>query len=310
MNSSYFLFLTIGTVICTGLFAWRLQRNGLKKTTAAAALPLLVLLGVASAKLFYCLVKLPEQIDNYGLGALIRTSPAEFSFVGGCAGVVLAVLLAARLTKQKAGAVLDAFAPCGALLAAVIRGAEGLLDPMSLVGIGDVVMNEQHCFFPVAVYNEMLYAWFYAVFMLEAVLALIVAAAGFLLTWKRTYATGRVFLHTALFLALPQIFSERMLGQCPKWGFVRIEQLMCALIVFAVILYACIRRGMLKAYVPALLCLLCAAVLIWIEFTLDNKLLFGIELSTPACYCVMIATLCCMAGLSVFSYHRLNMEKK
>ena len=150
---------------------------------------------------------------------------------------------------------------------------------------------------------------FYAVFMLEAVLALICAAGAFVISWKR-FAPGRVFLHTMFFLALPQIFCEQILGRYMAWGFVRIEQLLCALIVFGVILCACIRRKRLTACIPAIGCLLCAAVLIWMEFTLDNKLLFGLDIPALWCYVIMIASLACMAGLSLFSYHKLNKMKQ
>lgn len=302
MNSTYFLFLAVGAALCTGLYAWRLK----SAKPALVTLPLAIVLAAVMAKAVYFLAKLPEQFDNYGLGGILRTRPAEFSFVGGCLGVVLAVLLAAKLLRRPALPMLDAFAPCGALMAAIVRFAEGLLDPMSLVGLGDFVAETKHQFFPLAVENAMLYSWFYAVFMLEGALALIVAAVGFLRSRKAGFAPGRVFLHTACYLALPQIFCERMLNQCTRWGFVRVEQLLCAVIVFAVILVGCIRA---RWFLPAVLDILCVAVLIWIEFTLDNKLLFGIELSTMACHAVQIATLCCMAALSAWAYRRANQAK-
>ncbi len=306
MNISYFIGLGMSAAICTGLFAWKLHRSGRTSQTALLALPLAVFLGLVMAKVCYFLLEFRDQYVTYGLAGLWTDRPTEFSFIGGCVGVVLAVMIAARLKRQEILPVLDAFAPCGALMVAMTRACEGLLDPMCLVGMGEFVSDEKLCFFPIAVENEMLYSWFYAVFMLEAALAMGCALGSFLISRKEKFAPGRVFLHTVFFLALPQIFSERMLGKCMDWGFVRIEQLLCAVIVFAIILYACIKRGGLVDYVPAALCLLCVAVLIWIEFTLDNKLLFGIELSPTACYGAMLLTLCCMAGVSLFAYHRLN----
>lgn len=306
MNTSYLLCLLAGVLLCGGLFAWRLRQRGMKPLLALIALPLAVLLAAALSKGVYFLAKLPEQLDNYGLGGLFRTRPAEFSFVGGCIGAVLAVVIAARLMKKPALSALDAFAPCGALMAAIIRLCEGLLDPMALVGLGDFVANPDWQFFPVAVNNAMLYSWFYAVFMLEGLLALIVAAVGFIRSWKKESAPGRVALQTALFLALPQIFCERMLNQCTKWGFVRVEQLLCALIVFAVILTGCVKA---RWFLPALLDFACVAVLIWMEFTLDNKLLFGIELAPVTCYIVQIAMLLCMAGLAQWAFRRADKAK-
>lgn len=310
MNGTYIFSLVIGAVLCAGLFAWKLHRHGLRMQTALIGLPVAAVLGLIAAKAGYFLLELRDQWARYGLAGLWTERPSEFSFVCGAMGVALAVALTARLLHQPVLRTLDAFAPCGALMAAFTRACEGLLDPMSLVGMGDFVENDALWFFPVAAENQMLYSWFYAVFMLEAACALIVAVVAFIRSHKGQFAPGRVFLHTAFFLALPQIFCERLLNQCMKWGFVRIEQLLCALIVFAIILIACIQRGGIKACVPAVLCLVCAAVLIWMEFTLDNKLLFGIDLPTMMCYGVMIAALGCMAALSLYAYRRLNKSQR
>ncbi len=307
MNSTYFLCLTLGAVLCTGLFVWKLHRGSLKTSAALIALPLAAVLGLVASKVGYFLLQLRNQLAIYGgLAALLSDRPKEFSFVCGALGVVLAVILAARLTRQKALPVLDAFAPCGALMAAVTRACEGLLDPMAMIGLGEGVANPAHCFFPLAIENKSLYCWFYCVFMLEALLALICAIVSFAVSHRGRFAPGRVFFHTAFFLALPQIFSERMLNQYMRWGFVRIEQMMCALIVLAVILYACIKCRTRWAYLPVVLMFVCAGAVIWLEFTLDNKAPFGLDMPPTACYALMILTLCCMAALSLYSYHRLN----
>ena len=307
MTATYILALMIGAVICTGLFAWKLRRAGLKTTIVWTALPLTLTLGFLMSKILYFVLELRDQLVRYdGVGGLFSIVPREFSFIGGCIGVIGAVMLAAKIKEQKVLPVLDAFAPCGALMAAITRACEGLLDPMDMVGLGGFVADEQLWFFPVSIEIEMLYSWFYAVFMLEAVLALVCALVSFVVSHHGRFASGRAFLHTMFFLALPQIFSEQMLGQCMAWGFIRIEQLLCALIVFGILLYACILRKKAVAFIPAAGCLLCTAVLVWMEFTLDNKLLFGIELPTMVCYAVMIAALCGMAGLSLYSYHKLN----
>lgn len=306
MKTTYILALAIGAVLCAGFFAWKLRRCGVKPMTALIALPLSAVLGVVLARISYFLLEYRDITVRYdGMGGLLSTKPEEFCFLGGCAGVVLAILLTAKITGQKALPVLDAFAPCGALMAAIARASVGLLDPMTMIGLGAWVENPAHQFFPVAVEIEWI-GTFYAIFMLEAMLCLLCAAVSFLISHRGGFKPGRVFLHTAFFLALPQVFTEQILGKYMAWGFVRIEQLLCALIVFAITLNPCIRSRKLTGYLPALGCLLCAAVLIWMEFTLDNKLLFGIDIPTMGCYAIMIAALCCMAGLSLLAYRRLN----
>ncbi len=309
MNLTYFVTLLIGAVLCAGLFSWKLSRAGLKPAAAWLTLPLAVLLGLAASKVVYFLLEFRDQFVTYGWAGLLTDRPKEFSFIGGALGVVLAVILVSRWARQPVWRMLDAFAPCGALMAAITRACEGLLDPAAMIGVGEFVENEAHWFFPVAVENAMFYSWFYAVFMMEALFALIVAVASFLLSHRGKAAPGRVFLHTAFYLALPQIFSERMLSQCMSWGFVRIEQLLCAVIVFAVILCACIRGRKRVSFIPAGLTLLCMAVVICIEFTLDNKPPFGIELPTTVCYILMVTMLGCMAALETFAYRKLNQQE-
>ena len=306
MNMMYFLALTIGAVICAGLFAWKLRRAGLKTMAAWIALPLSAVLGLVMARLIYFALEFRDMYVKYdGFAGLLSANPKEFSVIGGCLGVILAVILTAKITRHKPMQLLDAFAPTGALMLAVARCCEGLIDPMKMIGMGAWVDQEALHFFPLAVEVEWV-GTFYAVFMLEAALALLCALVAFVISHRGGFKPGRVFLHTVTFLALPQIFCEQILGDCMVWGFVKIEQLLCALIVFGVILNACIRMRKLSAYVPAVLCLLCAAVLIWMEFTLDNKLLFGIEIPTIGCYAIMIAAIGCMGGLEQWAYRKLN----
>lgn len=306
MNTTYFLALMIGAVLCAGLFAWKLHRAGLKTASAWIALPLSCVLGLVMARVAYFALEFRDMyVKHDGFAGLLSRNPQEFSIIGGCLGVVLAILLTAKITHQRALPVLDAFAPCGALMVAIARLCEGLIDPMKMIGMGAWVDNEALHFFPVAVEVEWM-GTFYAVFMLEAALALLCALGAFIISRKDGFKPGRVFLHTMVFLALPQIFCEQILGACMAWGFVKIEQLLCALIVFGVILNACVRMRKLSAYVPAVMCLVCAAVLIWMEFTLDNKLLFGIELPTMVCYAVMIAAIGCMGALEQWAYRRLS----
>ncbi len=310
MTTTYFIFLLIGAVICTGLFAWTMHLKKENIRCAFAALPLAVLLGTVMSKGMYVLLKASEQFDNYGLSAFLRTQPAEFSFIGGCAGVVLAVYISARICKANVPSTLDAFAPWGALMAAIARGCTYFLDRMSMVGVGDYVENEALSFFPVAVENEMLFGWFYAVFMLECAFALLCAAAVLFPAIRGKMQPGRVFLHAVFFLALPQIFCEQLLGSYIKWAFVRVEQLLCAAIVFAVILYACVQnKGGKKRFLPLGLTGICMLAVIDLLFMLDNKYLFGLELAPGACYGLMIGLLCCIGALEVWAFKRLNKQK-
>lgn len=307
MNTTYFLFLGAAALVSALLFAALLGKRKESPLLALLALGLSAVLGTVFAKGGYFLMKIGEDSET-----LTKFGAKYWSFVSGCAGVVLAVMLTARILRRPLLPFLDAFAPCGALMVALARMAEGLIHPMELKGLGAYVENEAHCFFPLAVENEMMVSWFYAVFVLEAACALLCAALSLALSRKKA-APGRVFLHTAFFLCLPQVLCERLLGQCTKWGFVRIEQLLCALIAFGILLYPCIkmrRKGFLSALYPALLAVCCMALIILMEFSLDGKALSKIMHFPDALgYAVMLLALCAMASLSMASYHRLNKEQ-
>lgn len=302
MNQSYLLLLSFGAVICAFLFAWRLKKRGLSVMCAPLALAAGIVLGVVLAKVLYCLMMFSSQFKRYGLEALLRTKPAEFSFVGGCLGAVLGVCLAAKLLRMPIAKTLDAFAPCGALMIAVARAAEYHL---GLIGLGAFVQTESLQFFPVAMWSDAAYGWFYAIFMLEAVVALVCSLVAFLRSHKDVFAPGRVFWFTLFFLLIAQVFCESLRSKCMKWGFVRVEQLICGLSAFAIILYACKQYRGKNAYAPALCTLPCLLMLIAVEFLLD-KPIFGTYLPNWFCYLLMLATLGCMAFLHCRAFKRLK----
>lgn len=306
MTWQYLLFLSTGAACCTALFGLQLKKSGLSLLCAPLALLFGAVLGTVLSKLLYFLLLLPEQLDNYGIGGLLRTRPAEFSFVGGCIGACLGAVLAAKCSHVSVIRVLDVFAPLGAIVAAFARAGEKWL---GLVGLGAIVENESMQFFPLALENEMLWGWFYAVFMLEAFCALICGLMLLFLSKKKDFAPGSIFLFTAFYLALPQIFCESLRSQCMKWGFIKIEQLLCALIVFSVILYACLKyrksASFLRAFAPALLSLPCFGLLIGVEFALD-KPFFGEYQPSWLCYFVMILLLAILAGIQMLAFRRLK----
>lgn len=293
MNTSYLLILSIGAVICAFLFAWRLKRQAMNACCALIALPLGVLFGAVLSKGLYCLLLYSKQFGRYGFQALLRDKPAEFSFVGGCLGAVLGVCLAARLVRQPLLKTLDVFAPLGSLLAAVARAGEYHL---GLVGAGSVVGSESLQFFPIAYWNESAYGWFYAIFMLETLAALACAAFSLGCFKKKGSVPGYTFLATLFLILIAQVFCESLRSKSMKWGFVRIEQLICGLSAFALVLYTCIKYKGPKRFLPALCTLPCLLMLIAVEFFLD-KPLFGTYLPKWLCYLVMLSVLAVMTGL-------------
>ena len=300
MDLSYFAVILSGAVICTTLFWVLLKRNGGKGACALLALPLAAVLSLACAKAGYFLLRIDREWPRWGLAGLLRFSYRELSFFCGCAGAVLGAALAGKITGQPVKKTLDLFAPCGALMAAFARGAEYFLPGMNLPSreIGPEFLRR----FPFAVSNEY-EEWYAALFMLSALLALIVCAV-FLLRKAEKRVPGLRLERTAFYLCLPQIFMESLRSDSITWGFVRCEQVLCAVCLLALLVRGCLRakeKGFFKTWWPVLADLLCVLLLVVIEFNLDRGY---IPLSMAGNYAVMAAVLLGIAACEIYCTRR------
>lgn len=299
MNLRYALWFLGALVLSLGLFAF-MNRN--KKGVLVQCLligTLGTVMGLVGAKLLYYLAMIDFMVMHGWLNSLVDVTMGTFSYYGGVAGFCLGVVIAARLTHQKPMALLDSFAPAGLLLAALARFGEVMLEG---VGIRDMLYWEhpEHCFFPLAVSNEW-GEWLYAVFMLEGLLTLGVFALC-LVRFKK-----QRFLRSLFYLCLIQILCESLRSDSFTWLFVKVEQLLCMLVVAGVVLVYCIRTpGVERRWLPFILCFPIAAVFVVLEFALNGK----IALSHPLCYGIMIAGLALLAVIEVFAFRRMEARQK
>ena len=260
---------------------------------AAVSFPLCAVLGFIFAKLFYVLLMESGNIIAWGeWDALFSMEPAHFCFTGGAVGAWLGVLLAAKITGYKpAGKLLDRFALPGALLIAGLRMAEIELGSLGTGRYIDTPADSS--FLILAVYNR--YGEPHvAVFVWEAVAA---AVIGLLSLRSESNRPGQRF-ETAVFrLCTCQILLENIRSRALSWGFVRVEQLLCAVILMSLVLLACARstkkQGAVR-FLPALYLFLCIAAIIGIEFLRQRSPsrfmgLYGGYLMMGAVLCVMLA---------------------
>ena len=264
---SVYLIITL----CTGLAAFGLfilmntRRSDSRGALAAAvSFPLCVILGLVFAKLFYVFLSELEVFLDYGeweWEALFDTDPSTFCFTGGAVGVWLGILLAARVTGYRPAASLtDRFALPGALLIAGFRIAEVELGTL---GTGRFIENPS--FLIPVVYNQ--YGEGHvAVFVWEAVAAVII---GLLSLRIRDEQPGLRFEITVFRLCACQVLLENMRRRAMSWGFVKVEQLLCAVIMMALTLIACARHEKKQGasrFLPAVYLFVCIGAIVGIEF--------------------------------------------
>ena len=256
-----------------------------------------VVFGTVLSRVGYALLMQELDFEYDGIAALGQLLEFEFdtvSFLFAALGVILGVLLANRLLRKEASAAgMDAFAPFGALLAALFRLGELFLG--SCGAGGNLPEGSPLAFFPFAMKIEVAggYSyWAWAVCVLSALFALVWAGIAFF-RLRGKGRPGLLFTLTLFFLALPQILCESMRHNVSMiWLFVHVEELLCAVVLLCVMLFWVLKTGgglsFLRRWGPLAVLLLGAALLVGVEFAIDGKY-FG--LPVPVCYLIMCAVL-------------------
>lgn len=287
LNSKYLFWM-----ICSALATAAVHFNTAAKMKKRALLALLTLLlgallGTVLARLGYCLLQM-EYVAGYGFSeVLLSDDLSMMSFCCGAAGVMLAALLAAKLTGNAVMPALNAFAPAGALMAGLARFGEAFLGQICA---GNYVENEALCFFPLAVRNEW-DEWYIAVHLFSGAAYLVIALVS-LLRFR-----GKRFLRTVFYLCLVQVFFESLRNQSLIWSqFIRVEQLICMVVVEAILIRLCVgAEGGGKRFLPAVAGLLCAGLFVAVEFAVGGKLFVGVP--PVVFYLVMALGLAALAAL-------------
>ena len=299
MNLQYVLWFLCSLILALGLFAFMNRR---KKAILLKCLLIGILgtaLGIIGAKLIYYLAMIDFMFMNGWLRSLADFSAGTFSYYGGVAGFCLGIVLSARISHERPMSLLDAFAPAGLLLAALARFGEYFLPG---VGLRDMLYWEhpEHCFFPLAVSNEY-DEWLYAVFMLEGFLTLVVFAFSISRFKKQR------FMRSLFYMCLIQILCESLRSDSFSWLFVKVEQLLCMLVVASVILIYCIKTPSVPhRWLPFILCFPIAAIFVVLEFALNGK----IPIPQVVCYPVMIAGLTALSLIEARALRRMEQHRR
>lgn len=253
------------------------------------AVPLAVLL----SRTLYCLVCLD-------MSGFFRLTEGGFTLYGAMLGVLLAVFFTARITRQPFARLADALAAPGALMIALCRMAEGLVgqgygryitdwfDPeygMSLFHPEDVSFFQHFPFAVRDMYDE--YSW--AIFVLEAVLALVICLV--LLRAKERAPGGKALLFVLLYAACQALCEGLREDAVLRWGFVRVNQILSAVAVAVVLLICCLRLADKRTHRPLMLRAWCGTLVgmllvIAMEFAVEKKIVFLEFMPMDVCYCI------------------------
>ena len=146
----------------------------------------------------------------------------------------------------------------------------------------------------------------YAVFYLEALFALVLAVILLLCRKGRCFSLRTELC--AFFLALPQVLCESLRARCIRWGFVRVEQLLCGLMMLGLLVYACSRmKGVLspvRRFCPAIVGVVMLIAVGLLEYALDKT---GIPV--PACYALMAASLAVFGLMEGYALRKRAYQK-
>lgn len=301
MTSSYFFAMLASFAVMRAVFVITGRGSVREPVFYEVLFPLSVVCCALMAKISYILLQFRFALADGFVQTLFSTRPDTFSFYGGAAGVVLAVILCARITSLPVENTLNEFAPAGLLLCSLARFAEYALGDFGTGWYFDPAQEPEKCFFPLSVHNEW-DEWHLAVFMIEGILMLAMFVV--VLRMKKE----KRFLRALFYLALPQIFCESLRTASISWMFVRVEQLLCMLLVGGVLLTECLlsekKRG-IRRFMPLILWLISAGVFVAVEFAANKS-----AIPYLALYSVMILVLCILGWTECRSFAGIRKEGK
>lgn len=275
------------------------KKSGLKQGTVSVFAVLAVPLGTIFAHVLYSLIRFDWLMEK-GFLHIFCLTDGGYVLYGTVLGCLLAALLTAKLCKEHLGSLLDTAAAPAALTIALCRLAEGLVGQgygryladwfdgesgMSLFALEDTSMLEH---FPFAV-QDMYEEWCWAVFVLEALFAVVILIA--LLKTNSHRSGSKAALLMLLYAACQALCEGLREDAVLRWGFVRVNQILSALAVAGVLVWCWLRipkkQRSAKEIILAWCGTLCGMLLvIAMEFAVEKKIVFLEWLPMDMCYLI------------------------
>lgn len=277
------LTMAAAAVIALLIGALRARKAGIAPRRVVLCTLLLPLAMCFCARLLYGLITLPVTLPEDRAQALFAFWRSGYSVYGGILGMLLVLL---PLGGQKRLQLTDAYAPALMLLIAAFRVSEGFCGQ----GYGEYWYEEEifFCRFPFMMFDADYECWAWALFMAEALLALVLFVV---LMLKRRRSDGMLWglgLYAAVQLLLESLRRDEYL----RWGFVRSEEVLSAACVLAVLIaYALLtkaksdRRKAVAFCIFVVLTVFCTLL----EFATEKRIPFLRFLEVDGCYLCMAA---------------------
>lgn len=249
----YVTVLAAAFILCGLWFILSAQKKKLPAPAAPVCLATALLAGGFLARLLYLTV----EVGSLPLIAEMFMKPEdvrEFGFAGAVLGLILSVWATQKLFHTKG--LSDAAALPALLMVLLARLAEVFVP----FGTGKYIESPLFQWMPLCM-PDGFGSWQLSVFLLEALWAL------FSLVYVKKRTEHRFAAAVCCYHA-GQMFFESLRAESLRYGFVRVSQLIAAIVLFALLIL--MSRGQKKRWQRIALYLACIALYIAFEFGLDR----------------------------------------
>lgn len=289
----YYITMLIGSTLALYLGWSRCTKVKIDKKRTLLATIFLPFFVAFFSHLLYCLVDVEYTIYTYSFGYLFTFWEKGYMLYGGMFGAVIGLFVIGGKDRLK---MLEQYAPSGALMILVARICEGFLGQ----GYGEYwVGNSIFSRFPFMVYDPYYEEWAWALFILEALVAL--ALFVILLKKNSTWQGDSTLLFFGLYASTQIVLESLRRDEFLRWGFVRVEEVLSAVLVLVVLISYCLKAVKGKWISKALCFSLSLMMIIFcllLEFATEGRIPFLDFLDVSACYAAM-AVACVLLGVSV-----------
>lgn len=297
------LTLVIGAAFSLGLGWLRGWQAGVKTRRLALCTVLAPLMAAFFSHLCYCLVSIADVLYSYPASYWLAFWQPGQMFYGGMLGALLALVIAGGRDRIR---LMEAYAPAMALMIAFARIAEGCYGQ----GYGEYWYEEPgfFCRLPFMAYDPYYEAWAWALFMAEAAIALVLAVV--LAQKKRTFDGDGMLLLVGLYAAAQVVLESLRRDEFLRWGFVRVEELLSAVVILTVLILYWVRSGKGRTLSKAVCVAVFLAMVVFcllLEFATEGRIPFLI-LEVWQCYALM-AVACVVNAGCVLCMRRMSIRQ-